>query len=135
MLNNIVFRCLVTFDMLWSLEIYLQKFFLNSFQFLNYFNSPGGSTNSLDVLSPLVKSFLKIKKRKKKAFLNELLYAKSLNQEHMLMLLSTNLLKQPRKTSLDLVNKLLSLLLEQIFTPAIHKFKIQEYKPPSEYLV
>lgn len=40
------------------------------------------------------------------------------------MLLSSNLLKQPRKTSLDLVNKLLSLLLEQIFTPAIN----QRYK-------
>lgn len=34
---------------------------------------------------------------------------------------STHLLEKPREASLDLVNKLLSLLLEQIFTPAINQ--------------
>lgn len=38
-------------------------------------------------------------------------------KSRFLLLFSTNLLKQPRETSLDLVNKLLSLLLEQILTP------------------
>lgn len=38
-----------------------------------------------------------------------------------MMVLSTDLLKKPWETSLDLVNKFLSLLLEQILTPAIYQ--------------
>lgn len=56
--------------------------------------------------------------------LNDLLCAKCFNQGQVFMPFSTNLLKQPRETSLDLVNKLLSLLLEQILAPTSnHRYK------------
>lgn len=75
-------------------------------------NSPGGSTNSLEVLSPLVKS---CQEKAERSFVNELQRDAEVRlcDRH-----STHLLKQSREASLDLMDKLLSLLLEQILTPA-----------------
>lgn len=82
-------------------------------QFNMVLDSPGGSTNSLELLSPVVKSYWK--KQKQTIFRSP--GATFYQQPKSKMLLSANLLKQSRESSLYLVNKVLSFLLKQIFTP------------------
>lgn len=73
-------------------------------------NSPGGSTNSLELLSPLVRSCQEKAERSGQRA--------AARRRGSTEPLSTHLLEQPREAGLDLMNKLLSFLLEQILTPA-----------------
>lgn len=76
--------------------------------FKNCSKSPGGSTNSLELLSPFVKSFWGNKTQS----VNVIFFS-----SHFFCSTLSNLLKESREARLNLVDKLLTLLLQQIFAP------------------